>query len=292
VLNGAADDVRLNTLTLRASRFPMPSNRVVSQWPMPQKRVLKILGPGILVAATGVSASDLATGAFTGSQLGMAVLWAVLVGAFLKFVLIEVVGGVFRGIHRRKRILRRLNRLSVVKIEIPLRCDEWQVRFMKSHRQEKWPILEFAESGYGGIRKLSVADRIVRNDRRFPRQIAGLLRLCNAIAKIPHVGQTPMILFGPFDGLPTKLSMIAVLPALRFEQRFAPRCLVVVVEDLSKSGGVITVVLEVLRQRHYVRQHAAKPDTEIGHTSRVRPTPRQHRQLPCGPQIRLASCVN
>ncbi len=51
--------------------------------------VLGIIGPGILVAATGVGAGDLATGAFTGANLGVAVLWAVLIGAFLKFVLTE-----------------------------------------------------------------------------------------------------------------------------------------------------------------------------------------------------------
>ncbi len=47
------------------------------------------LGPGILVAATGVGAGDLATASFTGSALGLAILWAVVVGAFLKFVLNE-----------------------------------------------------------------------------------------------------------------------------------------------------------------------------------------------------------
>jgi Mn2+/Fe2+ NRAMP family transporter len=52
-------------------------------------RLLKLLGPGILVAATGVGAGDLATGALTGARLGVAVLWAVLLGAFLKFVLNE-----------------------------------------------------------------------------------------------------------------------------------------------------------------------------------------------------------
>ncbi len=51
--------------------------------------ILRILGPGILVAATGVGAGDLATAGFAGSQLGTAVLWAVLVGAFFKFVLTE-----------------------------------------------------------------------------------------------------------------------------------------------------------------------------------------------------------
>lgn len=51
--------------------------------------VLAILMPGILVAATGVGAGDLATASFTGSQLGLAILWAVVVGGLLKFTLTE-----------------------------------------------------------------------------------------------------------------------------------------------------------------------------------------------------------
>ena len=52
-------------------------------------KLLRWIGPGILVAATGVGAGDLATASFTGSELGLAVLWAVVLGAFLKFVLNE-----------------------------------------------------------------------------------------------------------------------------------------------------------------------------------------------------------
>lgn len=52
-------------------------------------RFLDILGPGLLVAATGVGAGDLATASFTGNQLGVGILWAVLLGALLKFVLNE-----------------------------------------------------------------------------------------------------------------------------------------------------------------------------------------------------------
>ena len=39
------------------------------------------------MAATGVGAGDLATASIAGSKLGVAVLWAVVLGAFLKFVL-------------------------------------------------------------------------------------------------------------------------------------------------------------------------------------------------------------
>lgn len=50
---------------------------------------LALLMPGILIAATGVGAGDLATASFTGSQLGLAILWAVVVGGVLKFTLTE-----------------------------------------------------------------------------------------------------------------------------------------------------------------------------------------------------------
>ncbi len=43
----------------------------------------------MLLAATGVGGGDLATGTFVGSIVGTAVLWAVVVGALLKFVVTE-----------------------------------------------------------------------------------------------------------------------------------------------------------------------------------------------------------
>ena len=53
------------------------------------KRTISIIGPGLLVAATGIGAGDLATASFAGSLLGITVLWAALAGAFLKFVVNE-----------------------------------------------------------------------------------------------------------------------------------------------------------------------------------------------------------
>lgn len=56
---------------------------------MNRKDLLRTVGPGLLIAATGVGAGDLAGGAFAGSKLGLAILWAVLLGAFFKFVITE-----------------------------------------------------------------------------------------------------------------------------------------------------------------------------------------------------------
>jgi Mn2+/Fe2+ NRAMP family transporter len=51
--------------------------------------VLALLGPGLLLAATGVGGGDLATASFVGDMLGTAVLWAAVVAAFLKYVVTE-----------------------------------------------------------------------------------------------------------------------------------------------------------------------------------------------------------
>ena len=53
------------------------------------KLSIAALAPGILVAATGVGAGDLATATLSGAKLGVAVLWAVVFGAALKYVLNE-----------------------------------------------------------------------------------------------------------------------------------------------------------------------------------------------------------
>lgn len=52
-------------------------------------RILSVIGPGILVAATGVGAGDLLTASLGGSVLGVGILWAVVVGALIKWFLNE-----------------------------------------------------------------------------------------------------------------------------------------------------------------------------------------------------------
>jgi Mn2+/Fe2+ NRAMP family transporter len=55
----------------------------------PNLKFWAVLGPGLLLAATGVGGGDLATATFVGGMLGTAVLWAVALGAFMKFVVTE-----------------------------------------------------------------------------------------------------------------------------------------------------------------------------------------------------------
>ncbi len=56
------------------------------------KNKLKVLGPGIAVAATGVGAGDLIAAAVSGAKYGTAILWAVVIGALVKFALNEGIG--------------------------------------------------------------------------------------------------------------------------------------------------------------------------------------------------------
>lgn len=54
-----------------------------------RRPLIALVGPGLLLAASGVGAGDLAGGAFAGMKLGTAVLWAVVIGAGFKFVITE-----------------------------------------------------------------------------------------------------------------------------------------------------------------------------------------------------------
>ncbi len=52
----------------------------------------KVIGPGLVVAATGVGAGDMVSTLSAGSTYGYQLLWAVIVGVILKIVLVEGAG--------------------------------------------------------------------------------------------------------------------------------------------------------------------------------------------------------
>ena len=56
------------------------------------KPTWKVVGPGLVVAATGVGAADMVATLVAGSRFGYALLWAVIVGVILKIVLVEGAG--------------------------------------------------------------------------------------------------------------------------------------------------------------------------------------------------------
>ena len=51
--------------------------------------VLKLAGPGLIVAATGIGSGDVFAATLGGARYGLVLLWAIAVGAFFKFVLTE-----------------------------------------------------------------------------------------------------------------------------------------------------------------------------------------------------------
>ena len=52
----------------------------------------RLVGPGLVVAATGVGAADLVATLIAGQKYGYALLWAVVVGCLMKIVLVEGAG--------------------------------------------------------------------------------------------------------------------------------------------------------------------------------------------------------
>ncbi len=57
--------------------------------PRGPRGLLRIVGPGLVVAATGVGAGDLVAAAKAGATYGLPILWTVIVGTVLKFALAE-----------------------------------------------------------------------------------------------------------------------------------------------------------------------------------------------------------
>jgi Mn2+/Fe2+ NRAMP family transporter len=61
----------------------------VPEAPQRLREIARVVGPGIVVAATGVGAGDLVSAAKAGAAYGLPILWAAVAGAVLKYVLAE-----------------------------------------------------------------------------------------------------------------------------------------------------------------------------------------------------------
>jgi Mn2+/Fe2+ NRAMP family transporter len=55
----------------------------------PRLSFLKLAGPGLVVAATGIGSGDVVSATVGGARYGVMLLWAIAIGAFFKFVLSE-----------------------------------------------------------------------------------------------------------------------------------------------------------------------------------------------------------
>jgi Mn2+/Fe2+ NRAMP family transporter len=64
-----------------------PPPQIQSQGP--SVSLLKLAGPGLIVAATGIGSGDVVSATVGGARYGVALLWCIAVGAFFKYVLGE-----------------------------------------------------------------------------------------------------------------------------------------------------------------------------------------------------------
>ena len=56
---------------------------------LPKLGLATLIGPGLMIAATGVGAGDLAAATVGGANFGLVLIWAIAIGAFFKYVLTE-----------------------------------------------------------------------------------------------------------------------------------------------------------------------------------------------------------
>ena len=67
----------------------MDKSQTSADGPAPRWR---LIGPGLVAAATGVGAGDLVAALVAGSRFGYSLLWAAVVGCLLKIILVEGTG--------------------------------------------------------------------------------------------------------------------------------------------------------------------------------------------------------
>ncbi len=67
----------------------MTANRVSSADAPRSSSFIKLAGPGLIVAATGIGSGDVVSATVGGARYGVVLLWAIALGAFFKFVLSE-----------------------------------------------------------------------------------------------------------------------------------------------------------------------------------------------------------
>ena len=67
----------------------MTSPRTATAEPAASYNLLKLAGPGLIVAAAGIGSGDVVSATVGGANYGVVLLWGVALGAFFKFVLNE-----------------------------------------------------------------------------------------------------------------------------------------------------------------------------------------------------------
>ncbi len=77
---------------MHSKNLKYPPPLVDPNEPVDSIKGYRIIGPGLVVAATGIGAADLVATLVAGSQYGYTLMWAVVVGVIMKIVLVEGAG--------------------------------------------------------------------------------------------------------------------------------------------------------------------------------------------------------
>jgi Mn2+/Fe2+ NRAMP family transporter len=77
---------------MAAEETPAVAARAPARTPRSWSAKLAILGPGLIIAGVGVGAGDMVTGLAGGAEFGMALVWAIAVGAIVKWAVTEGIG--------------------------------------------------------------------------------------------------------------------------------------------------------------------------------------------------------
>ena len=86
--NMASDDPQFATKQVSSMRG-MSSDSPAVRASSSRVGVLRMAGPGLVVAATGIGSGDVVSATVAGANYGVVLLWAIALGAFFKFVLNE-----------------------------------------------------------------------------------------------------------------------------------------------------------------------------------------------------------
>jgi Mn2+/Fe2+ NRAMP family transporter len=65
---------------------------IAGEAPSAWGRWLRLVGPGIVIAVTGVGAGDMISSLVAGTNFGTVLIWAIVIGALMKFALTEGIG--------------------------------------------------------------------------------------------------------------------------------------------------------------------------------------------------------
>ncbi|MGV9800561.1 Nramp family divalent metal transporter [Mycobacterium sp. NPDC003449] len=81
--------------TAKSDRPPITTTVASTQPPRTFGQRVRLLGPGLLIAATGIGAGDMVTAVVAGADYGYALLWAIIIGVAIKYPLSEAIGRYF-----------------------------------------------------------------------------------------------------------------------------------------------------------------------------------------------------